>query len=422
MVANNNAIPPQGTPGVFDGRNPTLLPNFSPAVAATAGPTLDNTSPAAFLIANPRVDATATATFGGSVTTGDKITLEVANPVLASQGFSKLAFSYTTLGGDTLSNIAEAFATLINDNANAEAADIRADAALAVLTLRQAGPVGNFTTIAAPTEEPATLTVAGTAHTGDTFSALFTGPGLGANGVLIQSPSTTGNTATQDAQALKTVLNANATLTAAGISATGAAAVLTLVVPAGDFNVSAWVNSAAPTFTVGGTVTAGDTVTATFTSAAGLGAASPRSIVYAVKLTDTTTDLIGLGLAAAINADAILQSAGITAADVSSVVTVSYPGRIGQLRISSTVSGGATETLTSSAAPTATIALATTATETITLSNAGKLSGGTGPVIAVNNFTWAFGGSQVQAFYYGRPYLLGQADIAAMVAAGSPIV
>src|ERR1700742_2694274 len=102
--------------------------------------------------------------------------------------------------------------------------------------------------------------------------------------------------------------------------------------------------------------------------------------------------------------------------DASSVVTISYPGALGQLRVSGTSGSGAT--ITASAAPTATIALGTSATETITFSNSGKLSGGAGPIIASNNFEWAFSGGQVQAFFYGRPYLLGVNDIAAMVAAG----
>lgn len=418
MAPTNKLLPPWGTPGVFDSRNPTLLPNFGrPTVD---GSTVNNGSPAGFLAANPRVEATATATFGGSVTTGDQMTIDLTNPVLQAQGLTKLSFSYTSAGGDTLSNIAEQFADQVNDNVNAQLADIRADAVGAVLTFRHAGPLGNLSVLTADTEIPATLTVAGTAHTGDTFNVLFTGPGLGANGVLIQSPSTTSNTPTQDAQALKTVLNANATLIAVGISAAGAAAVLTLTVPAGDFNVSAWVNSATPTFTIGGTQAVADTVTATFTSVAGLGANSPHSVVYTLTAGDTTTDLVGQHLAAAINADAILQGAGITAADSTSVVTISYPGRIGQLRISSTNGSGAT--ITSSAAPTATIALATTASETITFSNSGKLSGGSGPILAGNNFTWSFNGGQVQSFFYGLPYILGQDVITAMANAGEPIV
>lgn len=419
-VASNNAIPPQGTPGVFDARNPTLLPNFDSPVAS--GGTLDQQSPAAFLAANPRVDATATATLGGSVTTGDELTIEMLNPVFAAQGLSpaKISASYQTVGGDTLASVAEALATAFNDLAAAQAVDVRADAAAAVITFRHAGPVGNFSTLFAPTEIPATLTVAGTAHTGDQYNVLVTGPGLGATGVLIQSPSTTGNTATQDAQALKTAFNANAALIAAGISAAGAAAVLTLTIPAGDFNVSSWVNSLAPAFTVGGSVTAGDVLSAVFTSAAGLGAASPVTVSYTAKVTDTTTDLVGQGLAAAINANPVLQGAGITAADLTSVVTVSYPGRLGQLRISSSVVG--TSTLTSSAAPTATIALATTATETITLSGAGKLSGGSGPFFAGNNFNFAFAGGGLKSFFYGKPYRLGFDVLTQMVNQGMPVV
>lgn len=75
------------------------------------------------------------------------------------------------------------------------------------------------------------------------------------------------------------------------------------------------------TITVGGSITDGDTVTATF--------ANPNlgvllNITVPVVGGDTT-DIVGAKLAAAINANANLQGAGIAASDLSSVVTITFP-------------------------------------------------------------------------------------------------
>lgn len=429
-MTTETVIPPGGTPGTFDSRNPTLLPNFdtptegltSYSQKAQAISVVGSHSPAGFLRAVPRVEATATATFGGSATSGDILTVEYTNLALQAQGVAggKISHTYTVGASDTLDDIAENFADLFNDDTIAQNANIRADAVGAVLTFRHAGPVGNFSVLTAPVLEPAKLTVAGTAHTGDVFNALFTGPLLPVGGVLIQANSTTGNTATQDASALNTVINANATLSAAGISSTPTAGVLALTMPAGDYQVVAWVNSATPAYTVGGTPAATNTLTATFTNATLPGGA--YSVVYTVPAAPSpTTTTVAAGLAALINADAVLIAAGITASPSAAVVTISYPANIGQLRFSTSATGGGA-TLTAIANPTATLTRGTTATETITFSNSGKLSGGDGPVFATNNFEFALGSSQVQAFWYGKPYVLGYDVLTQMVSQGMPLV
>jgi hypothetical protein len=76
------------------------------------------------------------------------------------------------------------------------------------------------------------------------------------------------------------------------------------------------------TYTVGGTITNGDTITATFTNPNLPGAS--KAIVVPVVTADTT-DTIGAKLAAAITADPDLSAAGITASDLSSVVTINFP-------------------------------------------------------------------------------------------------
>lgn len=418
MVANNNSIPPSGTGSGFRrGRNPTLIPNFDkPTVGA--GQAGGNQNPADFLAANPRVDATATATIGGSATSGDILTIEYTNPVLASLGVAnnRIAASVTVGGSDTLFSIAEAFASAFNDLAQSEQIDLRADAALAVVTFRHSGPIGNFGVLTKALEQ-ITITMGGTAHTGDRASVLFTGPGLGANGVLIQTSPTTGQTATQMGDALVAAIAANSTLAGlsiVGVNTTGAVA---LTLPAGDYNVTSWVNTITPTDTIGGTPDPADVLTLTFTNT-GLPGGS-RVVSYTTLLTDTTTALAAAGLNAAINADPVLGSAGITSTLLGSIITIAYPQAIGQLRFSQTASGTLTQTLT--AAPTTTAVASTTDSETITFSNSGKLSGGSGPIICSGNFDFANAG-QAQSFFYGQPYVVDYTYLNALLNAGVTIV
>lgn len=418
VVANNNAIPPAGLPaGSFSQRRPTLLPNFDKPVATT-GIGGGYQSPADFLAANPRVDATATATIGGSVTTGDDITVDLTNAVLGNQGISppKLSVTYVTIGGDTLATIAENLATLINDSAVAQQADIRADAVGAVMTVRQSGPIGNLSVLTSPTADNTIITLGGTALTGDQVNVLFTGPGLG-GGVLIQTAPTTGQTATQMGDALVTAIGANSTLSGLSITAANTTGAVKLTFPAGDYQVQSWVNAAAPTVTVAGTPDTADTLALTFT-AANLPGGS-RVISYTTLVTDTTTALAAQGLVNAINADPVLSTAGITATRSGSIISIVVAPGFGQVRYSQSASG--TLTLTLSAAPTTTAVKSTAQTETVTFSNSGKLSGGSGPIICTNNFDWAYNG-QAQSYFYGTPYAVDYQLLLALVNGGAPIV
>jgi hypothetical protein len=429
-MASDNFIPPQGTPGVFDPRNPTLLPNFDkPNISTANGNNSDPTgngssvlslsSPAGFLAANPRVDATATATIGGSAGTGDILTIEAASPVFPS-GF--IAHEYTVQAGDTLDKIADNLAGLFNDDPVAATFGLRADVAGAVITFRQGGPVGNFTVLTAPTEESATITIAGTALTGDQITALFTSPLLPGGAVAITQAVTTSQSATTIAGNLVTAINGNAALAAAGITATNVAGVITLVVPAAEEPtvVSTWVNSNPLTAVIGGSVAAlgGDVLNLIFTGAGIPG--SPVTVSYTTIAGDTTAT-IAVALAALVNGTPALQDAGIEASVTSSTISFTLAPAIGQMRLTQSVSPGS-ETVTVTTAPTTTSTLGTGATETITFSNSGKMASGTGPIIAGNNFEFALGNSQVQAFFYGQPYVLGYDVITAMVAQGMPIL
>lgn len=419
-------IPLGGTPGVPDFRNPTLIPNFDPSIASGNG-TVDHDSPANFLAQNPRADATATATIGGTPVTGDELTLLLSNPLLAGELYGYLPLgqvgvTYTVQAGDSVGLIADGLANLINANATLQKLNVRATtggASGAVITVRHNGPLGNLTTLSAPSIEPATITVGGTALTGDELAVLFSGPQFGA-GVLVTSNTTTGQTTTQMATALAAAITANAALAALGISATSSLAVVTLTVPAAaePVSLSAWVNTIAPQVTITGTATANDVLNLTFTNAAITG--SPVTVSYTVFASETTTQMAA-GLVSAINSNAVLTAAGISATNAANVISIAFQPINGQLRITQSVTGTGTETIAVPTTPTETLAIAPQGTETITLSPSnGKLSGGSGPVIAINNFTWSRS-SQSQSFFYGMPYLLSYDIIADMVSGGAPI-
>lgn len=420
----NTLIPPAGTPGIADFRNPLLIPNFDRNLVADAAdpampPTVNHASPATYLVNRPRANASATATIGGSVTTGDEVTIEMLNAVFPG---GLISHTYTTVGGDTVTTIAEALAKLFDNDPVAAGFDITATAVGAVITFAQSGPVGNFSTLASPNAEPATVTIAGTALTGDQISILFASPVLPGGAVQITRAVTTGDSATTSAGALVTSINGNAALAAAGITAANVAGVITLTVAAGaePLTVTSWVNTAAPTATITGTVAAADIINLIFTGSGISG--SPVTVSYTALLGDTTTS-VAAGLAAAINANSALSLVGLSATNTTNVVNVSgMGGPLGQVRITSSVSPGS-ETVTITTAPTTTATTSTAATETVTFTPSnGVMSGGSGPVFASNNFEFISGGGQLTAFYYGQPYEPPFDVLSAMVAQGMPIV
>jgi hypothetical protein len=132
-------LPLQGTPGVLDPRNPTLLPNTDTPVASGTG-TLDLNSPAAFDAANPRVAATATATIAGTVALNDSLTLTITHGSFTGGSLSKTILAAT---GDTVSNLAEKFCNAFNQDAQCEAFGITLTALLGVITVNWPGPLGN---------------------------------------------------------------------------------------------------------------------------------------------------------------------------------------------------------------------------------------------------------------------------------------
>ena len=368
-------VPLSGTPGVFDPRNPTLIPNVDRAVAN--GNTVDLESPATFLKNNPRGDAAASVAFGGTVTIGDELTLVVSSPALAGPASllspAEISHTYTTVSGDNLDTIAEALADLFNDDSNAQAYGLRADPTDAGIVFRWNGPVGNFASLVA-LFDPDTIQVGGTRTAGDTLNVMFTGPSFPGGHVVSYATVSGDSTPTLMATHLAAALNADAVLSALSISASATGPNIALTIPAAaePATVSVYANPGTSTATVGGTPGAGDTVQLAITNAALPGGV--HDINYTVLLGDTTAT-IAAALGALINADPVLIAANITATVATTAVTILFPANIGGVTFARTVTGGTTLTLAGASA-TETLAYINTATETMTVSS------GTTPIAA----------------------------------------
>lgn len=106
-------------------------------------------------------------------------------------------------------------------------------------------------------------------------------------------------------------------------------------------SINQWIGNGSAT--IGGTVlTLGNVVNLTVTSSALTG--SPITVSYTLGAGETTTT-IATGLAAAINANTVLQAAGISASSATNVVNPTYPTNL-SVTWGQSVTGGGNETVT----------------------------------------------------------------------------
>lgn len=127
-------------------------------------------------------------------------------------------------------------------------------------------------------------------------------------------------------------------------------------------------SSVSETVTVGGTAHTGDTLNLVFTSSALTG--SPITVSYVMKSTDTLATGAA-GLAAAVNANAVLAAAGFDAIALAAVVSVYQPTTLSPQATytQSVTGGGATTTLTLSTGSAVTAGLTLAAIFTGTVGN-----------------------------------------------------
>lgn len=227
-------------------------------------------------------NATATATIGGAIfVPGDKVSITFDNSTIAGL---PITITYTLGSGETTGTIATGLAALINANATLAGTNLTAVAVGPVITISEQGSVGNQTTmvslvtpvgssaglvsaVSAPTGHPvgnetatvapgsgsATVTIAGTIFgVNDTVTLTFTNPANPSFPISVVYTVAGGSSAAIIAAGLVALINANATLVAAGISASNLAGVITVLQPIGNETVT----FSAPTLS-GGTGTPG---------------------------------------------------------------------------------------------------------------------------------------------------------------------
>ena len=348
-------LPVQTNPTPNAGRNPTLVPNFNRVQASGSG-TVDQYSPGAWLATDPRADAQATAVIGGSVTTGDELTIELTNPVLPG---GLASHTVTAAGGDTVGTLADAIARGFNGDANCQAVGIRCDVggtSGAVITFHHNGPLGNFSVLSSPQEQPSTITVGGTALTGDGLYVWFQGAAFNTVAAASDVATLSGTPAAGDtmplvitnsgvsgspidvtytvaaldnlatiAQGMAALVNANTLAAAAEISATFGPAEVTV------FHNGALGNNTVLTCTPthGGGGSEAISFANSGSLAGGLGVPGQAGVVVEYStITGNTTTQMATGFKNAINAQPALVALGVSATSSGAAVTLAVAGTL----------------------------------------------------------------------------------------------
>ena len=255
--------------GTLPGAKPISIArnqNTPPDVVA-----VDRDNGAFILAAGTLANATATATIAGTIfVPGDQVSITFDNTTLAGL---PVTVTYKLGSGETASSIAAGLNALINANAILQGIDLFSTVVGAVITIHQQGSAGNQTTLTssvtpigsnaglvgsvggpggvghgnqtvtiAPGSGSATATIGGTTFpVNDTVTLTFTNPAAPSFPVPITYTFLAGATAIVIATGLVAAINSNATLTAAGISASnvgGTSAVITILQPIGDSTVT----------------------------------------------------------------------------------------------------------------------------------------------------------------------------------------
>jgi len=298
---------------------------------------------------------------GGTVTNGNILTITVKDTSLAG---GQEAVNYTVVGGDTLSIIATKFAAAITANMNLQALGVNASANGVVMSIKSAS--SNITTYGQSNgggTETISLDVTnnfvenavigGTKTTGNILTITVSDPALSGGLTAINYTVLAGDTLTTMTTGLKNAINANAGLTAAGITATSVGTAITIKSTSANATtysqstsagataiIALSINQNGPqTIAIGGSKTTGDTITITVYDA-GL-AGGLKAVTYTVLAGDTLTS-IATGLAAALTADTNLQGVGISAISAGQVVTL-QSNSINLTTLRETTSATATE-------------------------------------------------------------------------------
>jgi YD repeat-containing protein len=281
---------------------------------------------------------------GGTVTTGNVLTLTVKDPALSG---GQKAVSYTVAAGNTMTVIAQNLARNINQDTALQAIGVSANAQSGKTFINIRSASANLTTYTASTSGGATVTmnfgiwrnglwnasIGGTKTTGDILTITVKDTALAGGQQAINYTVLAGDTLTTIATGLKNAINANANLIALGVTATSVGTDISI--SSNSKNVTSYISSTSvgatetialavnqngpKTATIAGTKTTGDILTVTVYDAALAGGV--RTVNYTVLAGDTLTTM-ATNLAAAINADTNLQAIGASAISAGTVITL----------------------------------------------------------------------------------------------------
>jgi RHS repeat-associated protein len=304
------------------------------------------------------------ASISGTKTTGNTLTIIVHDPALSGGQKSE---TYTVLSSDTLTTIATGIKTTINSDSSLSAIGVTATSAGTVVSI--ASTSTNATWYSQSTSSGATevitLTanqnptqfalIGGTKTTGDVLTLTIYDAALSGGSVAVTYSVLSTDTLATIATGLASAINANSSLTGIGISASSSSTVVSINSNSANVTSYRQTVSAAATETIslttstpgwriaviGGTKHTGDTLTITAYNPSLSG--GTEAVNYSVLSSDTLTS-IASGIASAVNSDSNLAAIGVTATSSATVVNVQSTSP-NLTTYASSVSGGATETI-----------------------------------------------------------------------------
>lgn len=306
-----------------------------------------------------------TARIGGSITAGDTLTITVKNETLAG---GQKGLNYVVQSGDTLSTIAAQLAATISADTDMQSIGVNAISNSSVVSMKSVS--SSVTTYSKSTSGGATetitlgvsknaiqnLTVSGPPTTSDVVTLTVYDSALSGGSKAVSYTVASGNTLANIASGLASAVNADSALSAAGITATAASAMVSvkststnLTTYKGSLNsgateqVSLAMNmNGAETIVIGGTKTTGDALTLHVYDQGLTG--GKRSISYTVLSGDTLSSITS-AIASAVNGDSQLQAAGVSATSSGTLLSLNSVSYY-TTTYTTARSAGATETIT----------------------------------------------------------------------------
>lgn len=310
-------------------------------------------------------NAVQNATIGGTVTSGNVLTLTAFDAGLSGGSAS---VSYTATGTDTLNSIATQLASAVNGSSALSAAGITATATQNVVHVKSTSP--NLTTysqsvssgstetiyLALNMNGPQTLLVGGSKTTGDVLGITAYDLNLSGGSEGVSYTVGASDTLTTIAAGLASAINADTNLQNIGVSATSSGTLITVSSlstgvttyrgsrpnTATETLVQGLQPNGAETAAIGGSKTTGNVLTITVYDSGISGGSKAES--YTVLSSDTLATMAS-GLANVIASDSTLSALGITASAASTVINLNSTSN-NLTTYTSSVSGGATETIT----------------------------------------------------------------------------